>query len=286
MQIEECASCSRRDEEFVRLCIARVLGVPVCAHDDGRRASMYDLVIRYPDRVPAPVEVTSDVDERAAGTLNTLDKMYGQDAWDAPSLERSWSLQTVVTPNLRQLKAHAEAGLRALELAGLTEFESQVHRWGGRAGGGSPVGAAAEALAACGVERAVSSPGQTEPKIRVYPMLGGGSWDGSAECVVAWIDAFVAAPRCADNLRKLAVPGAMEGHLAVYAHMTAAPWPVWRALVDHYGTQVVPAALPTLPAPVTHLWLLPSPGESTGLAYDPGRGWFRFDAPEPTPAGG
>lgn len=129
MSIEGCPPCKRRHEEFVRTCIAGVLGVPVCAHDDGRQDAMYDLAIRYADRPPAPVEVTSDVDEKAAGTINTLDKMYGQDAWDAPSLERSWALQTVLTSNLRQLKRHAERSLRELELAGLTQFESQVHRW-------------------------------------------------------------------------------------------------------------------------------------------------------------
>ncbi|MGV4985487.1 hypothetical protein ACVB8X_23170 [Streptomyces sp. NRAIS4] len=238
---------------------------------------MYDLAIRYADRPPAPVEVTSDVDEKAAGTINTLDKMYGQDAWNAPSLERSWALQTVLTPNLRQLKRHAERSLRELELAGLTQFESQVHRW---ESSGQAATAAAETLASCGVERAFSSPDQREPQIRVYPTLGGGSWNGSAEYIVERVNEFVTAPRCADNLRKLTVPGAEEGHLAVYAHMTGVPWEVWRALVDHYGTQVVPAAIPELPTPVTHLWLFPSPGETTGLAYDPAQGWYRFDTPE------
>jgi hypothetical protein len=239
---------------------------------------MYDLEIRYNDRPVAPAEVTSDVDEKAAATLNTLYKMDEKGAWAAPSLERNWSLQTVMGLNLKKLKAHAEKSLRVLEQAGFTQFEAQVHRW--RAGD-QAVSDAANKLADCGVERAVSSPGRSETRIEVLPALGGGSWDGSAELVVEWINEFVASPRCADNLKKLTVAGATEGHLAVYAHMTQVSWPVWRALIDHYGTQVVPTTLPALPTPITHLWLFPSPGGTTGLAYDPLQSWYRFESAEP-----
>ncbi|MEZ0093633.1 hypothetical protein [Streptacidiphilus sp. EB129] len=264
-------------EEFVRTCISRTLGVPVHAHDDGSRQSMYDLEIRYPDRRAAPVEVTSDVDQRVASTLGTLHKMYDQNAWVALSLQLNWSLQAIQNPNLKQLKRHAETQLRALELAGLTEFESQQYGWPGDS---EEVTVAVQTLARCGVERAHSARAPEVAQIWVHTTLGGGAWDGSAECIVQWINDFTADPHCADNLGKLAVPGATEGHLAVYAHMSAVPWGVWRALIDHHGSGVVPQGPPTLPLPITHLWLFPAPGDSTGMAYDPVVGWYRFETPE------
>lgn len=267
------------EEEFVRACLERALGVPVTHHDDNSEPSMYDLEINYVDRPAAPVEVTSDANRKAMGTLKSLPK-YDDGFWSAPTLQNSWLLHTHKTPPLKPLYAQAEKTLATLERLGISDFEDwHVEKWerqrDRKTPGADQAAEAGQLLRKCGIIRASATPaGSNGAVIALAIELGGGAWTGSGESIVPWIESFTSDPTCSDNIRKLA--GAGEAHLAVYAHMNSVPYPVWRALEDHRDAGVLPTTAPNLTSPITHVWLFPVPQASTGVAWAPDRGWFRF----------
>ncbi|MBB5130839.1 hypothetical protein HNP84_000527 [Thermocatellispora tengchongensis] len=268
-------------EELARASIEQTLGVPVVQHDDQSRTSMHDLQIIYPDRPPAPVEVTSDVDGEALGTLNSLPK-FDDGFWEASSLRNSWILHTISKPPLKLLHKQAEGLLSTLEKWNVSRFdECQVQTWDVDRRHGV-VGAqhranTARRLRALGVRSADAIPiGPYGPRIGLMMELGGGVWNWSADAVVQWIDAFMADTANQDNRSKLASTESVEAHLAVYAHMNSVDWPVWRSLEDHTELATVPTMPPTLVAPITHLWLIPAPWHKTGIAWNKKRGWYRF----------
>jgi hypothetical protein len=240
---------------------------------------MYDLKILHADRPAAPVEVTSDVDCRTISTLNSLAKSYNNGLWEAASLERLWLVQVNKNSRLRYLWRHLESNLGVLEKSGIHVFESDnwIHFCYGE-----NASIAAQKLGKLGVESAHSRPAvDGKPKIALTWIQHWGPWDGSGEDITTWVNEFLSSPRCDDNIKKLAVPGATEAHLAVFAHMSAVPWSVWRGLLD---SSVVPLTRPSLPAPVTHIWIFPAPwgspwGESA-LAFDSLEGWRRFETSE------
>jgi len=273
-----------REEEFVRACIEQELGVKVSPHDDGSRPGMFDLKIEYPDRPMAPVEVSSAVNDRSQSTLGALSR-HGKDGiWAAPGLTGVWCLETQPVFDVRRLRASAEGHLAVLAAAGLTELDSMSlsvrrvqHRTGALAMP-DPVLGAAGALLNMGVERAAWFDAEEPREPVIFLLIGGGSgsWDGTAEAVVDWIDRYMKDQCRQDNITKLAKAGGQEAHLAVYADIGGVDWPVWRAIEDRHNSDVVPTIAPTLVPPVTHLWLFSNPGGRTGIAWNPQRGWHRF----------
>lgn len=267
------------EEEYVRVRLSRTLGVPLEAHDDQSRSSMYDLKILYRDRPAAPVEVTSDVDGQTISTLNSLAKNFNNGLWEAPPLERLWLVQVNRNSRLRHLWHHLESNLGALEKTGIHVFESDT--WMHHCHGEN-VSATAQKLGNLGVESAHSRPAvDGAPRIALTWIQHWDSWDGSGEDITRWANEFLSSPRCEDNIKKLSAPGATEAHLAVFAHMSAVAWSVWRGLLD---SSVVPLTRPNLPTPVTHIWIFPAPwgspwGESA-LAFDSSTGWRRFETSE------
>src|ERR1700729_3553223 len=82
----------REDEEFVRSCLERELGVEVLQHDDGSSDSMFDLEIRYSSDKTAPVEVTTEVDPKYMATVKN--RLWEELPWPAQNLNTSWILTT------------------------------------------------------------------------------------------------------------------------------------------------------------------------------------------------
>jgi hypothetical protein len=284
-----CRPARRPEEEFARRCIQQALGVPVCWHDDGSSSQpgvgMYDLAIEYPGRSAAvPVAVSSHIDSDAMETRNILSRKLTKGAWSATSLTQAWGLHTTSTPSLKELNATAEQRLAVLEAAGVTSFDLSTHQirqitYRVRADADAHRVLDAEgALLKMGVQRASSyEPGSGGPMIHLYLDRGEWAWDGSPDAIVTWIDGFVADPDREDNLRQLGAAAQGEAHLAVFADMSV-DGNVWRTLED---AGVIPTIAPTLVEPVTHLWLFADPPSSTGLAWDPRRGWYRFGACQP-----
>jgi hypothetical protein len=267
------------EELIAAATIAAVLSIPVTQHDDGTSASMYDLDLNYPGRQPVPAEVTIATDDVLRSTLGFIGK-NDADAWSAPDLGRDWSLHTEGGPPMRKLMGDAHAHLRLAEEAfievlddGIAVCRAVEWRYSGRSGS-DPIVEAWQALRGMGVIRAMSHALSDETaEIRVHVQLGGGSWDGSADCVSSWIGTVAADPKRADNIKKLANAEG-EAHLVVFADIAGVEWSVWRALVDHYGTGVLPTIDPLLPAPITHVWIFPVWGGATVLAWST-EGWRR-----------
>jgi hypothetical protein len=276
-----CHPAHRPEEEFARQCLQNALGVPVCRHDDGSEQGMYDLAINYPRRPVVPVAVSSHLDDRAMRTRATLSRKLQKGVWPAPSLTRAWGLHTKASPPLKELHAKVEQCLGVLEEAGITSFDLSSHqkRQITHARAGDEIARLLKAegtLLNLGVHRANSyESGSAGPVIRLHLERGQWAWNGSADAVVTWIGDFMADPAREDNLRQLSAAASGEAHLAVYADMSI-DGNVWRALSDWASTGVVPTIAPTLVPPVTHLWLFSDPPGTTGLAWDPHRGWYRF----------
>lgn len=276
----------RREEEHVRAVLSQHLGVPVEPHDDGSIQSMWDLTIRYPDRSAAPVEVTSDVSGEMLRTLNELEKNDGGGYLPSSILSRVWLLTTLPNVNMRRLRPNVEQHLKVLESGRACHFHASMVR-------SRQIGAfmaktplptdlgAQTALMSLGVISADSylpSDDSDRPGVRLAIQGGGGTWGGSAESVVSWIEAFTTSTRRRDNLDKLTDAAAVAGeaHLAVFADVHQVDFAVWRSIEDRDESGVIPTRAPALPAPLTHVWLFASPGGSTGLAWSINNGWSRF----------
>jgi len=187
------------------------------------------------------------------------------------------------------LHAQAEKTLATLEKLGISDFEDwHVEKWAKQRDlqtpGAAQAAEACELLRKLGIIRATSTPaGANGAVVALGIELNGGAWAGSGESIVPWIESFTGDPSCSDNIHKLASASVGEAHLAVYAHMNSVPYSVWRALEDHGNTGVLPTTAPNLPSPITHVWLFPVPRASTGVAWAPDRGWFRFPLTPQTP---
>lgn len=268
-------------EEIVRATVENALGVPVEQYDDGSQPGMHDLAICFGDDVRGAVEVTSDADEQALSTLGTLHKR-GRNLWEPAQLRLSWALQTKADVSVKGLETDVELSLARFEDNGLRTVDDYAvedwaeHQLRTRGEADNEVVRAWRRLRAAGVIRAIGGDAQ-RPAVSVHPEIGGGSWDGNADVVTDWIEAFCSAPENADNIQKLSRAGAREAHLAVFAHLRDDLWEVCSAIDDRRNAGVLPSLAPILPTPITTIWLFCTPalGGSTALTWGQDHGWSR-----------
>lgn len=262
-------------EEAVRARLEAIVGVPVEQVDHGTGRSIHDLAIVYLDREPAPVEVTTAVDqaELEASASN------GMDPWPTTRLRHSWNLASEGRPpNFRSLRREAEPLLEVLEAYGLGQFSpgtTMVHQVRTAADGdGLELWRALHRLAELRVQQG-NAWTRTEGPQTICPVLArGGTWGGTAHAVSAWVEDFVTDPTREDNIRKLDRGGA-ESHLAVHVTLSGAGFAVWRGLLDQDRLGLLPDADPTIPATITDLWLSTSFADGDVLHWSRATSWTR-----------
>lgn len=276
------------EEELVRLTVRQALGVPVEQHDDQSQPGMYDLDICYSDRPWAALEVTSDVDRMAMSTLGTLDKR-NRSSWESSRITRDWGLYTTSHVSVRALEREVEDALALFEQSGLhqlDEYALQERYAIAMLTGARPdaVVTAWAGLHQAGVISAYSYEAAGKPTVSVYTNVGGGGWNGDPDVVVPWIEGFCRDPERADNLLKLSRAADIDGaHLAVLARLRDDLFEVWSALDAYRRPELLPTRAPTLPSPITAVWLFARPPRgSSALTWSQGNGWRRVQVVEPS----
>ena len=262
-------------EEAVRARLQAILGLDVVQVDDGGGHSVHDLAIQYPDREPAPVEVTAAVDqaELEAHASN------GMEPWPT-SLVCSWTLSSDGRPpNFRLLRREAEGLLVVLETYGLNGFGPGTtisYQVRAAAGGEEDltVWRALQRLDQLHVQHGHAWSRTTGPQTICPTLSRGGTWGGAADAVSSWVTEFVNDPVRADNIRKLD-RGGEEAHLAIHVELSGAGYAVWQALLDEDRHGLLPGTDPRVPSTVTDIWLSTSFARADVLHWTTRSGWTR-----------
>jgi hypothetical protein len=113
-------------------------------------------------------------------------------------------------------------------------------------------------------------------KVNLFVQGTGGAADSQGNAVPEWVSEFLSDPACEDVLLKLQRSGAPERHAFVIVSLGGANWPV-----EYYLTGALdqlPAEAPSLPQPVTGVWIVGELGKKgqKGLRWD-GSAWRRVE---------
>ncbi len=245
--------------------VARHTGARVTIQDDGRRDAIVDIRIDHVDRAPGYVEVGTDLQKEDAATWDWV-AGKGQVPQPRPtaSLQRDWDV-TVSRGTFRALDAELEPLLLRLETTGPRfEFAQRLDDLA------NPDATIAR-LRELGVVMLSSRIRHAEPALaRLFPdgIVG---WRGPDwQAVLAWIERTLSSDELNGVRKKLAATSADERHFFLGISYSS-PGEVFFALAIDEPT--LPSEAPTLPAEITHLWLM-NPFTDRCVAWFPGRGWF------------
>jgi len=241
--------------------IEEALGIPIRQHDDGSEPGMYDLEILGPDGVMGAVEVTAAADPAA---LQQWNEMNGRGRWIVPDLQGGWVVHIRTGSSRKAIDAKLPLILKELESNAVEAFE--VDR--------PPFTPIEQAIVELGITSALQGP--TDFPGSIYLQLEGGrDWSRRA-ALSQWVGAFLREPKQADVLSKLAAGTAIERHAFVFLPVfNTAPQGVMEPLLLEVPT--LPSQPPSLPDPVTHVWLTTALDIGMGLRWAPENGWRRFD---------
>lgn len=250
--------------------VARLTGQRVYLQDDGSSNGMVDMRIEYPDRAPAYVEVTTDIEDGYAAMWSEL--MRGRQIPQVVpmgGLDRQWSvtLSGANHPQRRKFESELRGLLTNLEANGLT-FQRAASVEGLKACTDSSV----KRLLELGVVQLSSAPVAAGQGVaHLYPGGITGPRDPSWQAFLDWISKALASPKLEDVRQKLMKTGAVERHLFLGTTFTS-PGEVYFALT--FSEQGLPPVAPVLPPEITHLWLWNVSGGDRCLVWFPERGWL------------
>ncbi len=244
----------RPNEEAARHILASVLGVPVTPHDDGRRDSMVDALIHYPDRTEA-VEVVADHDPAFNAQWEALRRLGHR--IQVPGLRSGWHVELEHRTRVRDVREQLGELLRDMESVGWSDLR---HVDADQLG---------EQAAVLGVSNVYEDPDGPPGVVRLSPQ----PWSGFAPGVdfADWTEAMLA--RHKDVPRKLAMHSGATGHTFLWATM-ASDFSLQFAL-ENRGQPLGPHRDPALPDGVTHVWIAGAMSSQGAVAWDRQRGWWR-----------
>ena len=224
------------------------------------------MVLTYPDGRSAVVEAWTDTDRPYAEMQRHLRDSKGQFPrhWPVPGLGRVWALSVSPRTPFRGLTGVLLPILKRLETAGDT-FQTVADLAELPTADRAKV-ADLEELGIVDISSAPTSPGEgairfsepsikgTLPAMRVDPETN--AWipvEASWEAFLTWITETLGASETGmrKHREKLAAMGLAERHL--FLGVTAATPDPYFSLVDQTG---VPSEPPTLPAEITHVWIM------------------------------
>ena len=259
----------RPEELWAAGCIRAALANVVVGHHDRNIGPQHDFDLsRAGGTTFGAVEVTAAADSAYVESWKIVDS----DArWQDSRLVGGWKVYVLPgrkARNVKALRAKLPPALQTLEHAGRTV----VHR---RALDGDPLH---DTMRQLGVTWAYQAPTSFPGSIYVMPDLptdrAGTFMADTGDALSAWIDAVVTDPGQEHNLRKLTSSGTPEKHLflLVPGIVTTAPMSVTDVLMRG----VTPTRPPTLPAAVTHVWVMSDWQAGNGFRWDPTEGWLAF----------
>ena len=258
----------RAEEEWARLTIERVLGVPVRQHDDGTSHGMYDLNIFHTDGAVGAVEVTSDADGDSIALWKLLNDR--DDRWIAPSLVGGWMVSLSPLARGRDVLDHLPTLLAKLESSSVRRVDSTYESHGVEA---------SEEFIAMGVISAYQSgteyPGSIYVIVEVPAERRGGYVAENGDALARWSGEFLRDEARQDVLRKLATSGREERHaFLILPGFSMAPFDVTDLLMR--ADFVMPSRQPDLPQAVTDLWIASTWSSGSGFRWSQSEGWTTF----------
>lgn len=254
----------RLNESRAKAAIERELSV-VLVHAD--RTGGVDYLTADGSMAVEVTRVTDEAARRSSQAWSRAEKAIVA----GPELLNCWLVFVAeTTPGLRTLRARVHPLIAELEVQGLRSFDEHMvdHEVDKR----SVLGGLFRGLRVIGVQRALSAPRCSSEAVHVHRVFispgGGGSASGSDEAVTLLCAELATRP---DNSEKLLATEAGRRHLFVWVDsftafaierpLRSAP-PSWE--VDGGGSFGLPTQPPSLPAGVTHLWIV---HERTGLGW-------------------
>lgn len=257
----------RGEERWAARMIEAELDCSVLQHDDGSLPRMYDLDVVLTDERRAAVEVTAAGDQEAIEQWNL---MNGGERWIVPHLAGGWLVE--VRMGSRWKKLETELPSLLAELEALTLPTLRVHKWTD-----SDLVRRADNLGVVAAFQSETSfPGSVYMTFDMPTDRAGGFIGGTQHQLAAWVSAFLRDPRCSDVLHKLASANAAERHaFIILPGFNTAPFAVNDLLLR--SEPALPTTPPSLPGPLTHLWIASTWSSGVGMRWTPRGGWLTFD---------
>lgn len=258
----------RGEERFAAACIQAALpGVQVEQHDDGSKPSMHDLALVRDGHVFAAVEVTAAADQASIELWNLVNGTNAR--WIERSLAGGWMVGLLPHARAKDLRRQLPRLLGELEALGIDHLR--------RASPGLQKTAHALRVSSA-TQGGTDFPGSIYLTIHLPAERSGAFLPPNGDPLVEWANDWVGAPEQAHNISKLVSSPAKEKHLFVLLPgFTEAPSVVADLLIRDDAP--LPSKPPTLPAGVTHFWVLSTWDSGHGLRWSTG-GWAAFEKVE------
>ena len=256
-------------ERWAQLIIEKELNRRVVLHDDGSRPSMYDLRIGSVEAPDVAIECVRAVDPIGTETWNVGPAKGSLRL----AMKGDWMITIARDARIRRLQERLGPILRDLEerddlrVSIRRLFEGHNDRL-------------LEELESLGIQYAacMSMPGTG---LLYWTMEGnGGVIDSAGSALPGWIEEFLRDPEREDVLFKLRHSGAQERWVFVPVSLSGAPWSVQSYLTGEL--EYLPPTGPSLPSPVTGIWVTSTHGKR-GVRWD-GAGWRLFTVTEESSA--
>jgi hypothetical protein len=248
-------------ERWAQQIFQKVLNRAVDIHDDGSQPSMYDLRIGAVEVPDVAIECVGAVDSVFIATWNVGPAKGPLH----PKVKGDWIIGIARETHIGKIRRHIEPILQKLE-------EGNVHN--------VRVGhllkrdddGLLEELMFLDIRyvRCFRMPGTG--LVQTTPEGVGGGVDSTGSALPQWIEEFLRDPKQEDVLFKLRDTSAPERWVFVPVTHGGAPW-----LVESYLTgelEFLPATEPSLPSPVTGIWVASTFG-THGVRWD-SAGWRSF----------
>ena len=256
------------EEEWARRIVEKEIRRSVKLHDDGSRDGMYDLRIGPVDAPELAVECVGAVDPTRTETWNIGPARGPLER----ELRGDWFVTLTPNARIKAMEQRIEPLLRELEDQGVSEVavDHRSLRWRDSA--------VLEELESLGVTYAMCFRLPGEGEVHLTMEGTGGVVDTQGTAVPGWVGQFLRDPDQEDVLGKLQRSDAAERHAFIFVVLGGAPWPV-EYYFNFTGLDQLPTEAPSLPQPVTGVWIVGQLGQvgQKGLRWD-GSAWRRFEA--------
>lgn len=256
------------EEQWAQACVQNAL--PQCVvtqNDDGSRPAMYDLKLAYSDGSVGALEVTRAADQQELELWQLIGRRGRR--WLVPELRGGWLVQVLPSARARLLFDRLPSLLRSLEHDDIAAIR------GRRFSADPQVALASELRVFDAVQGPTAHPGSVYFMIKQPLERMGGFSPPTGDPLARWLGEWLTELAQADNLRKLAAASADERHVFVIVPaFSSAPFPVIDLLLAPGAP--LPTIPPTLPEPLTHVWVASGWRTDVGFRYAPNVGWTEF----------
>jgi hypothetical protein len=248
-------------EQWAQQIIEKELNRRVVVHDDGSQPSMYDLRIGAVEAPDVAIECVGAVDSVFTETWNVGP---GKGSFNL-AVKGDWRIGIARKARIRTIKRRIEPILQNLEEQEISEV--RVGHFLKRDDSGL-----LEELKSLDIQHVSCFRMPGTGRVHMLMEGVGGGVDTTGNALPQWIEEFLRDPKQEDVLFKLRHTGAQERWVFVPVTHRGAPWPLESYLTGELDC--LPATEPSLPSPVTGIWVASTFG-THGVRWD-SVGWRSF----------